>query len=542
MNDNFCWWRDGIIYQIYPRSFADSNGDGIGDLQGIISKLGYLNELGIDAIWFSPFYPSPEIDFGYDISNYLDVDPRFGTLADFDELITTAHTFGIRVVLDMVANHTSDQHAWFIESRSSRENPRRDWYIWKDGAGSGRPPNNWKSCFGGSSWEYDACSRQYYLHTFATQQPDVNWRNPQLRKALLDVFRFWLDRGADGFRLDVFNAYFKDEHFQNNPGQLGLRDYDQQKHIHDMDQPEMIPLLQELRTLMDEYPERYTVGEIFLPTPEKTVHYTGNDLLHAAFSSDLIESELIFPWSAGWVAQKINKRDNLFDSAGIWPTTMLSNHDKPRTASRYVKGENDDQAFTAMAVLLTVRGTPFIYYGEEIGMRNISLKRNEIMDPPGQKYWPIYQGRDGFRSPMQWRDAPFASFSTTKPWLPVHSNYHQRNVASQQENPQSLWNFTRQLIALRRAYPALRRGSFHIFFRTDTGVMAYERKLDEQRILVCINFSSSMRQVEFIPDADPKLAAILISSAGRKDFYTSHNQFMLNPHEVLLLELKPGMV
>jgi alpha-glucosidase len=541
--DNFLWWRDGIIYQIYPRSFADSNGDGIGDLPGTTAKLDYLAELGIDAIWLSPFYPSPDADFGYDISNYTDVDPRFGTLANFDELVSQAHQRNIRVVLDMVMNHTSDQHPWFIESRSSRDNPKRDWYIWKDpspsqGDGRVRVPNNWQASFGGSAWEFDPATGQYYLHSFLKEQPDVNWRNPEVRKAQLDVFRFWLERGVDGFRLDVFNAYFKDDRFRDNPPKFGLRGFDRQQHIHDMDQPEMVPLLQELRTLLDSYAERYAVGETYFATPEKITRYAGNDRLHAAFSFDFTSNHLLYPWNSRFVLEKISLRDKTFDAAGIWPTTVMSNHDLPRAASRYARGEDDHQPLIAMALLLTLRGTPFMYYGEEIGMRDISLKRGEILDPPGKKYWPIYKGRDGCRSPMQWRDSPYAGFSSAKPWLQVHPNFVQRNLAAQQASPNSLFNFTKRLIALRRAYVALRQGSFRVFFRADTGVLAFERQLDDQRILVYVNFTGATRPVSFVRDADSEQAVMLLSSVGRKEFYTSHNQFLLNPYEILLLESK----
>ena len=283
--DDFLWWRDGVIYQIYPRSFADSNGDGLGDLAGIISRIDHLSDLGIDAIWLSPFYPTPDKDFGYDISDYLEVDPRFGSLADFDRLVMEAHQRGIRVILDLVLNHTSDQHAWFRESRSSRDNPKRDWYIWRD------RPNNWQASFGGQAWEFDPRTGQYYLHLFTKEQPDVNWRNPEVRKAQLDVFRFWMERGVDGFRLDVFNAYFKHPDLPDNPPKFGLRGFDRQRHIYDMDQPEMMPFLNEMRLLLDSYPERYAVGETYIATSQKTVSYCGPDKLHAAFSFDFTSHE-----------------------------------------------------------------------------------------------------------------------------------------------------------------------------------------------------------------------------------------------------------
>jgi alpha-glucosidase len=494
---DFLWWRDGVIYQIYPRSFSDSNGDGIGDLAGILSHLDYLADLGIDAIWLSPFYPTPNKDFGYDISNYVDVDPRFGSLADFDRLVVEAHRRGIHLILDLVLNHTSDQHAWFQESRSNRDNPKRDWFIWKD------QPNNWQACFGGQAWEYDPGSGQYYLHLFTREQPDVNWRNPEVRKAQLDVFRFWMERGVDGFRLDVFNAYFKHPGLPDNPPKFGLRSFDRQHHIHDIDQPEMVPFLNEMRRLLDSYPERYVVGETYFATPQKTVSYCGPDKLHAAFSFDFTSLDLfypVYPWNPEWVMNKIIKREETFNSAGVWPTTVMSNHDLPRAASRYNRGENDSQSFLAMALLLTLRGTPFIYYGEEIGLRDIHLRRSEILDPPGKKYWPLYKGRDGCRSPMQWDDSAYSGFSTSKPWLPVHPNYIRRNVVSQKTDPDSLFNLTRKLLALRKEIHALRRGDF-IPLETPPGTLAYLRQTVGQSVLVAMNFSGRNKAVR-LPDGD----------------------------------------
>jgi alpha-glucosidase len=524
MPDDFLWWRDGIIYQIYPRSFSDSNGDGLGDLPGITSKLDYLADLGVDAIWLSPFYPTPDADFGYDISNYTDVDPRFGTLADFDALVTEAHSRGIRVVLDMVLNHTSDQHPWFVESRSSRENPKRDWYLWRD------KPNNWQSVFGGGGWEYDKATGQYYFHMFLKEQPDVNWRNPGVRKAMLDVFRFWMERGTDGFRLDVFNCYFKDEQFRDNPAKFGLRGFDRIEHIYDIDQPEMYPLLNELRALLDSYPERYAVGETFLATPEKAASYCGPDKLHAAFNFDFTSRR----FSAASFANAVEKW-NTAAGLEVWPNYVLSNHDQPRSATRYARGEEDACAKTVLALLLTLRGTPFLYYGEEIGMRDVSLKRSEIMDPPGKYYWPFYKGRDGCRSPMQWDDSPNAGFSIAKPWLPVHPNYTKRNVVAQQNDPESLFNFVKKLIALRCEYLALQHGDFRIFFRTDTGVLAYERSLPEQRILVYLNFTKSLKPASLAREVDPHRAKLLISSLGREELRAYGNQFLLNPYEAVIL-------
>jgi len=544
MTNDFLWWRDGVIYQIYPRSFADSNGDGIGDLPGITSRLDYLADLGIDAIWLSPFYPSPQADFGYDVSDYKNVDPLFGTLADFDTLVAEAHRRGIRVVVDLVLNHTSDQHPWFIESRSSRENPKRDWYIWRPPTplssphfralqrkwgDRGGPPNNWQSIFGGGGWEWDEITGQYYFHMFVRQQPDVNWRNPEVRREMIDVFRFWAERGVDGFRLDVFNAYFKDEQLRNNPRKFGLRGFDRIHHIHDIDQPEMYPLLNEIRALLDGYPERYAVGETFIATPEKAASYCGPDKLHAAFNFDF----LFRKFSAADFAEGIKKWDQA-TGEDAWPNYVLSNHDQPRSATRYAHGEDDTRAKLALGMLLTLRGTPFIYYGEEIGMRDIALKRSEIVDPPGKYYWPFYKGRDGCRSPMQWDASPFAGFSTAKPWLPVHPNYTQRNAAAQQHDPQSLFNFIKKVLALRKEYPALQRGDFRLFFRADTGVLAYERVLGEQRILVYINFTGKMNTASLARDTDPHQAKLLLST-NREELRVYGNQFLLNPYEMTIL-------
>jgi alpha-glucosidase len=536
MND-FLWWRDGVIYQIYPRSFADSDGDGLGDLPGIISRLDYLADLGIDALWLSPVYPSPDKDFGYDVSDYCDIDPRFGTLAGFDRLVAEAHRRGIRVILDMVMNHTSDQHAWFKESRSSRDNPKRDWYIWRPLSGSspisaengGRRrgvPNNWQASFGGKAWEYDSLTGQYYLHLFTKEQPDVNWRNPEVRKAQLDAFRFWMERGVDGFRLDVFNAYFKHPDLPDNPPKFGLRGFDRQRHIYDIDQLEMTPLLNELRALLDSYPERYAVGETYLATPQKTVSYCGPDKLHAAFSFDFTSAELIYPWNPRWIMRQIARREETFNPAGIWPTTVMSNHDLPRAASRYAKGEDDAQAKIAMTLLLTLRGTPFLYYGEEIGMRDIHLRRNEILDPPGKHYWPIYKGRDGCRSPMQWDDTAYAGFSTVKPWLPVNSNYVHRNVLAQRADSDSIFNFTKKLLALRKEIPALRRGDFAPL-ETPPGLLAYLRRTEEQSVLVVVNFSACDRK--YTPP-DGRWRVLFTNAKNFQDISSN-----LAPHEARLL-------
>ena len=536
---DFLWWRDGIIYQIYPRSFADSNEDGLGDLLGITEKLDYLADLGVDALWLSPIYPSPDKDFGYDVSDYVNIDPRFGSLADFDLLLSEAHQRGIRIVLDLVLNHTSNQHAWFLESCASRDNLKADWYIWEPesppisaGNGGSRrgagPPNNWQSIFGGRAWTYVPERDQYYYHMFVPEQPDVNWRNPDVRGAMLDVVRFWLDRGVDGFRLDVFNMYFKDEQLRNNPFKAGLRAFDRQQHIYDCDQPEMIPLLQELRGILDSYPERYAVGETFIDTREKAILYTGEDRLHAAFN-------FAFMWSRFDPARLIKPIldwEELYAKHSIWPNYVLGNHDAARMATRHTKDEKDERLKVLMALLLTLRGTSYLYYGEEIGMRDILLKRNEILDPPGRKYWPFYKGRDGCRSPMQWDDSTNAGFASAKPWLPAHPNHRARNVKAQQSDPNSMLNFTRGIIKLRRENSALQRGDFTLLTTHPKDALIYLRKAAEQTILVSLNFKNRNTTIENIPAGKWNL----LHSTHRDSVPESTQSIRLAPYEVLIME------
>ncbi len=484
MIHDFLWWRDGVIYQIYPRSFCDSNGDGIGDLPGITSKLEYLQTLGVDAIWLSPIYPTPDKDFGYDISDYEAIDPRFGTLADFDSLLKEAHHRGIRVIMDGVFNHTSDQHPWFQQSRSGRDNPYRDWYLWRPPAPNGKKPNNWQSVFGGDGWEYDPATEESYFHLFLKEQPDLNWRNPAVQRAILEVMRFWLDRGVDGFRLDVFNAYFKQENMADNPPKFGLRGFDRQRHLHDISQPEMIPFLERLRALFDSYPERYLIGETFLEPPDRAATYMGEQALHGAFNFDFLEQ----PWNAERFLSSIRTWENVLGE-GRWPNYVLNNHDNPRSTTRYRMAEDDAQAKLAAMFLLTLRGTPFLYYGEEIGMRDIRLARDEIMDPPGKKYWPFYIGRDGCRSPMQWNRKTYGGFSPGKPWLPIHPKYSSRNVENQLSDPESILSFYQQMLRFRKANPVLQHGEWKPIAISSRKMLSYLRADETTSLLVLLNFS-----------------------------------------------------
>jgi alpha-glucosidase len=496
------WWRDGTIYHIYLRSFADGNGDGLGDLPGLISRLDYLNgtpdSLGIDAIWISPCFPSPDKDFGYDVADYTAIDPRYGTLADFDRLIAEAHRRGIRVLLDLVYNHTSDQHPWFLDSRASRTSPHRDWYIWRDARPGGDPPNNWQSVFGGKAWTWDAATRQYYYHMFLREQPDLNWHNPQVRRALMDSTRFWLERGVDGFRLDVFNAWYEDAGYPDNPAKLGLRGFDRQRHIYDVNQTEMHSALAEFRTLLDSYPERASVGEPFGSDPLSAASYCSNRGLHMVFNFEFSGRH----WDPQAFCASIEGTERHMGSEA-WPCYVLSNHDMSRHVSRYGGRHPAEVARVAAALLLTQRGTPFLYYGEEIGLPDVPLRRDQLVDPPGHKYWPFYKGRDPNRGPMHWDAGPNAGFTTGEPWLPLRSDFPQLNAATQRRDPRSVWSFYRDLLRLRRETPALRRGAFERLSQTSHHGLAYLRSTPEQQVLVALNFRGDPVRLEFQRPVNP---------------------------------------
>ena len=527
MQQQSLWWRDGVIYQIYPRSFNDTTASGIGDLNGITEKLGYLADLGVDALWLSPINPSPDVDFGYDVADYRGIDPKFGTMQDFGRLVKQANKAGIHIVLDLVLNHTSDQHPWFLASRSARDNPLRDYYLWQDPAPGGSPPNNWQAVFGGPGWEWDEATGQYYYHMFYKEQPDLNWRNPKVRQEMLDVFRFWLDKGVRGFRLDVFNVYFKDKRFRDNPFALqGIRPFDRQRHIHDFNQPELIGVLKDIRQVLDGYDAAYAIGETFLSTPEQAAEYAGPDRLHACFNFEITKARRD--------PQALMRRILEWQEAlgEKWPNYVFNNHDVIRSATRYGQGEDDQRLKVMAALLLTLRGTPFLYYGEEIGMRDIKVRRKDILDPIGKRYWPIYPGRDGCRAPMQWDASPQSGFTTGEPWLPLHPGYPARNVEQQSSDPSSLLAFYKQLIALRRAQPALIQGDFAPVEISKRSVMAYRRAHDDDAFLILLNFSGASQSLA-LPAGRSFTCAL--SSASRAADQPLSGTVQLSGNEALIL-------
>jgi alpha-glucosidase len=468
----------------------DSNGDGTGDLPGIIVRLDHLVELGVDALWISPIFPSPMADFGYDVADYNGVDAIFGTLADLDRLVEAAHQRGLRVLLDYVPNHSSDQHPWFSESRASRTHPRRDWYIWRDAAPGGGPPNNWLSVFGGSGWEWDAGSQQYYYHAYLKEQPDLNWRNPALRAAMLDVLRFWLDRGIDGFRIDALRQVIKDDQFRDDPLNPTWTErqapYLSLLHTYSTDRPELLDVVREFRDLADSYSERVLIGELYLPI-HRLVAYYGVDGrgLHLPFNFHLILTE--------WQARKIAALIEAYEAAlpaGAWPNWVLGNHDRPRVASRVGAA----QARVAAMLLLTLRGTPTVYQGEEIGMHDVTIPPEAIQDPVERNLPGLGEGRDPERTPMQWDDSPHAGFSTAAPWLPVADDFRTENVVHQRTEPRSMLSLYRRLIELRRASPALSVGSFREIY-VDDDVLVYGRDSGAERRVVALNLSHAERQL-----------------------------------------------
>ncbi|MEQ9370453.1 MAG: alpha-glucosidase [Coleofasciculus chthonoplastes F3-SA18-01] len=502
------WWQKSVIYQIYPLTFADANGDGKGDLKGIIRRLDYLNDgnpdsqtsLGVDAIWLSPINQSPMIDNGYDVSDYRDICPTFGTLADFERLLNEAHQRGIKVIMDLVINHTSNQHNWFIESSSSRDNPKSDWYLWQDPAPDGGVPNNWLSYFGGSGWTFHQQRGQYYYHTFNYNQPDINWRNPEVKAAIYDMIRFWLDKGVDGFRLDASSVYSKDQYFRDNPMKFGAtdrNDYNKQHHLYNKNLAENHQIIKEIRNLIDEYDNRVILGETFIDNRlyDSIVFYgVNNDELHLPFTFEFAFS----PWYPAYLQQEIEKKE-LLTPAGASPTYFLDNHDIPRHLSRWIECSlcTNPKAIAkaAATILLTVRGTPLLYYGQEVGMVNHlnippeKARDKAVANPQSGESVP---SRDGARTPMQWDDSAQAGFSFGKdvePWLPVNENYLDVNVENKLKQDDSIFNFYKSLLRVRKNSEALQVGRWRTLIYYPYEHLAYLRETEHESVLILINFS-----------------------------------------------------
>ncbi len=561
------WWQKAVFYQIYPRSFADANGDGIGDFQGMTSHLDYLKSLGIDALWLSPHFPSPFIDCGYDISNYVDVAPELGTLDDFKLFLDEAHQRDIKVILDLVLNHSSDQHPWFIESRSSRDNPKRDWYVWKDGV-DGNPPNNWMSCFGGSAWKYDPATEQYYYHFFLTEQPDINWRNPEVKQALWDAVRFWLDMGVDGFRLDAIGTIFEDPALPDHTSKYSQFELykafrfaetkeEREKYAphweamfrYQVEQPGVHELMQELRSIIDEYDDRLLVGE------DDNIEYygDGNNELHLAFNFPLMRQPGRL--TSDWI--RANQKERLSElPPGAWPCNTLNNHDSTRVYTHFGDGKNDAPlARLSLALMLTLRGTPFLYNGEEIGMTDYMLEDirqfwdtpaiwlyNMAVDEMGVPAPEALQlaaksSRDRCRTPLQWRNAPNGGFSPpgVETWLPVNPNYAEGiNVAEQLDDPKSLLNFYKEMLNMRKRTPALIAGDYEPLHNEAEDYLAFLRRSEEQNCLVVLNFSENHQNINF--DLETSAINVIFSSQERES-EIDLEKLSLAPFEIFIAEL-----
>ncbi|HYI67549.1 MAG TPA: alpha-amylase family glycosyl hydrolase [Candidatus Limnocylindrales bacterium] len=531
------WWQTGVVYEIYPRSFADANGDGTGDLAGITSRLDYLAWLGVDALWIAPFYPSPMADFGYDVSDYTAVDPLFGSLDDFDELLAAAHERGVRVLVDYVPNHTSDRHPWFTEARASRDSSKRDWYVWRDAKPDGSPPNNWISMFAGPAWEWDPATDQYYLHTFLSEQPDLNWRNPGTRAAMFDVARFWLDRGVDGFRIDVAPMVMKDPELRDNPpnpdpsewSRLGA--WAEQLHLHDHAHDDMHELYRDFRRLLESYPgDRVSIGELHHPDFDTWAKYYGErqDEIHVPFNFHMTYA----PWTADAVRGAIEGVQGVLPT-GAWASWVLGNHDQPRFASPHRAGR--EQAKVGMLLLLTLRGTPTIYYGEEIGMVDVPVAAADSRDPVERR--EPGRGRDPERSPMQWDASPNAGFTVpdATPWLPLAPDADRVNVAGQAEDPDSILTLTRRLIQLRREHPVLQLGDFEPFGPTPDGTYAFRRVSPGGRLTVALNQTGERHSV---PAAGP--GRVLIGTDRERDGASVAADVALGPNEAVVIEEAGG--
>ncbi len=533
MAKDYVWWQKEIVYQIYPRSFKDSNGDGVGDLGGILEKLDYIESLGVKVIWLSPIFPSPMADFGYDVSDYTGIHPLFGDMEDFDRLLEDVHKRGMKLLLDFVPNHSSYKHEWFEESRSSKDNPKRDWYIWKDPAPDGGPPNNWLSAFGGSGWEYDETTGQYFYHAFLKEQPDLNWRNPEVQQAMMDQMRFWLDKGVDGFRVDVMWHMIKDEHFRDNPPNPDYTEdkspYDRQLQAYTTDQPEVHDIVKMMRWVIEEYDERLLIGEIYLPI-DRLVTYYGQDNqgAHLPFNFQLVT----LPWNAETIEASINKYEGALPPDG-WPNWVLGNHDNSRIATRVGK----EQARVAAMLLLTLRGTPTMYYGDEIGMEDVEISKEQVQDPQEKNIPGKGLGRDPERTPMQWDDSTNAGFSNAEPWLPLMKNFKEVNVKKQQEREDSILNYYRHLIKLRQSEDVLQIGD-HLPVYTEGNLLAYIRSIDGRKILIVLNLGTN--EETFEPDMDGKVlqGEVIMTTSGPEKGRNVDKKITLKPNEGLIIKLK----
>ncbi|HWR15013.1 MAG TPA: alpha-glucosidase [Terriglobales bacterium] len=530
------WWQHAVFYEIYPRSFADTNNDGIGDLRGIDSKLDYLQWLGVTAIWITPMFPSPQVDFGYDVSDYENVDPVYGSLADMDRIITHGKQKNVRVILDLVVNHTSDKHPWFVESASSKNNPKSDWYIWHDGK-NGEPPNTWTSHFGGSAWKFVPSRGQYYYHYFYAGQPDLNWRNPEVEKAMFDVTRWWYERGVAGFRLDAVDTMFEDVNLRDNPPVDNEKNaYGDQvyKEIYNKKLPELHGALQRLRKVADEYGS-VLIGETLTSNIEELNRYYGPTL-----NEIQLPMNFMFMRVDKLSAPEFRKQIAWADGVSGWPVWVMSNHDIPRVYDRYGNGRDNDKIAKLMAALyLTLRGTPILYYGEEIGMENNDPKRREdVQDPIGRLGWPQKRGRDGERTPMQWNASKNAGFSEAKPWNPVGPRYAQYNVEAEQKDPASILNWYRKIISLRSKHPALLEGKYVPLKENDPNVLAFLRSYKNKNVVVVLNMSGAHQKAKLnLAAKGVKAVSAKVLATTGKNASSSANAVELEPYGVWIAEV-----
>ena len=538
------WWRSGVIYQVYPRSFADANGDGIGDLAGIASKLAYVADLGVDAVWISPFFTSPMRDFGYDVSDYCDVDPMFGSLDDFRLLLGRAHELGLKILIDLVFSHTSDQHPWFTESRASRDNAKADWYVWADAKPDGTAPNNWLSIFGGVAWQWDTRRNQYFLHNFLTSQPDLNVQNPAVQDALLDAARFWLELGVDGFRLDVVNFYMHDLELRDNPpvGEMhrdpavrSSNPYSMQRHLHDKSQPENLLFLARLRSLCDEYPGIAMVGEIGDEEPlVRIAEYTGGgDKLHMGYSFDLLGVR----HDAPYVRRVIEKFEAVVTDG--WPCWSVGNHDTVRVRTRWGNGDKG-VARAALALIMMMRGTPCVFQGEELGLANVTMTFADLQDPFGIEFWPDEQGRDGCRTPMPWDSSVhggFGTIATTKPWLPVAPEHIALNAASQITDSESMLSFARRVLAWRKTQPAIQLGSLRLIDTSNSAGLGFVRALGAARLVCAVNVSDDAASLDLSDLALSSVPSVMMDAGFGTPLALTVDEIRLAPWSAAVARL-----